>query len=474
MSSFQSGVRFLALPNAQQAATLRRWIGCQRYIFNAKVEEDRLFAAQRQMMLREDVGAVIRTPLDRLYAQFKDDNLTPWLSEVPSQVLREGTYRWFNAKQRHLKGLAHAPKKRSPHDFNSVMLCSDLFKFTKENRLIIGTAKFPVGVLRFKAHRTFGSPKMITLRESAGRWFVSFSYEQSVDSVESAGRDSKLLREPQELAYELGLLGEKEVAALTLGIDRNVADNYVATSHGDFFSPEAVMLERIARKARGAKRQQRHLARTQKGSANRRKAAARIARKYRYKVEVLRDFAHKTSLALSDSGAKLIVFEDLKIQNMTRKSKPKQDNSGRWLRNGRSAKAGLNRSILSSAWGCIRVMTQYKAARRNVLVAFVCPHHSSQGCSLCGHTHPENRRGAAFTCQRCGYARHADLNAAENIAARGVALLRSGELEKPPKATKRVAVKRKKNSGSVRPGVSVECPQDVASGLAPGIPRRML
>ncbi|ABM38471.1 RNA-guided endonuclease InsQ/TnpB family protein [Polaromonas naphthalenivorans] len=474
MSSFQSGVRFLALPNPQQAATLRRWIGCQRHIFNAKVEEDRLFVAQRRMMLREDADAVIRTPLDRLYAQFKDDHLTPWLSDVPSQVLREGTYRWFNTKQRQLKGLAKAPRKRSQRDFNSVMLCSDLFEFTEDGRLILGTAKFPVGRLHFNAHRPFGHPKMITLRESAGRWFVSFSYEQSVDTVENAGKDSQLLREPHELAYELGLLGEKEVAALTLGIDRNVADNCVATSRGDFFLPEAVMLERIARKARGAKRQQKRLARTKKGSANRRKAAARVARKYGYKAEVLRDFAHKTSLALSDSGAKLIVFEDLKIQNMTRRPKAKQDNSGRWLRNGRAAKAGLNRSILSSAWGRIRVMTQYKAARRNVLVGFVRPHHSSQECSLCGHTHPENRHGAAFLCQRCGYAQHADLNAATNIAARGVTLLRSGELETPPKAKKRVAVKRRTNSGSVRPGVSVEHLQDAASGLAPGTPRTML
>ena len=313
MSSFQSGVRFLALPNSEQAATLRRWIGCQRHIFSAKVEEDRLFAAQRRMMLREDADAVIRTPLDRLYAQFKDDHLTPWLSDVPSQVLREGTYRWFNAKQRQLKGLAKAPRKRSRRDFNSVMLCSDLFEFTEDGRLILGTAKFPVGRLHFNAHRPFGHPKMITLRESAGRWFVSFSYEQSVDPVGNAGEDSKLLREPHELAYELGVRAEKEVAALTLGIDRNVADNCVATSRGDFFLPEAVTLERMARKVCGAKRQQKRLARTQKGSANRRKAAARIARKYSYKAEVLRDFAHKTSLALSDSGAKLIIFEDLNL-----------------------------------------------------------------------------------------------------------------------------------------------------------------
>lgn len=473
MSSFQSGVRFRAFPNHQQAATLRRWIGCQRHIFSAKVEEDRLFAAQRRMMLREDADIMIRTPVDRLYAHFKDDTLTPWLSEVPSQILREGTYRWFNAKQRQLKGLAKAPRKRSRHDFNSVMLCSDLFEFTENGSLILGTAKFPLGRLYLNAHRPFGQPKMITLRETDGRWFVSFSYVQSVNSVHNDAQETRLLRAPEELACELGLLGEKEVTALTLGIDRNVADNCVATSRGDFFMLHAITLDRIKRKARGARRQQKRLARAQKGSANHRKAAARIARKSSYKAEALRDFAHKTSLALSDSGAKLIVFEDLKIQNMTRKPKARQDNSGRWLPNGRAAKAGLNRSILSSAWGHIRVMTQYKAARRNVLAGFVRPHHSSQECSFCGHTHPENRHGAEFVCQRCGYTQHADLNAATNIAARGVALLCSGGFETPPKVKKHVAVKRKLKSGSVRPGVSVEHLQDAAPGFAPATPRTM-
>ncbi|MDB5932330.1 MAG: transposase [Polaromonas sp.] len=421
-------------------------------------------------MLQKDAEAVIRTPLDRIYAQFKDPNLTPWLSQVPSQVLREGTYRWFNAKQRQLKGLAKAPRKRSRHNFNSVMLCSDLFEFTEKGHLIIGTAKFPVGRLNFLAHRPFGCPKMITVRESAGRWFVSFSYEQQVPLDGYGCENNKVLREPHELAYELNLLEEIEVAALTLGIDRNIGTNCVATNRGNFFLPEAVTLKRMARKASGAKRQQKRLARTQKGSANHRKAAARIARKHTYKVEVLCDFAHKTSLALSESGAKLITFEDLKVQNMTRKPKAKQDSSGRWLRNGKAAKASLNRSILSSAWGRIRTMTQYKAARRNVLVAFVRPHYTSQQCSLCGHTHPENRHGAEFFCQHCGYRKNADINAATNIAGRGVVMLRSGELEKQPKAKKCIAVKRKTKSGSVRPEVSVERLQDADPGLAPRNP----
>jgi len=51
-SSLQSGVRFRALPTQEQTHVLGQWIGCQRFIYNGKIDEDRLFAAQRRMALR--------------------------------------------------------------------------------------------------------------------------------------------------------------------------------------------------------------------------------------------------------------------------------------------------------------------------------------------------------------------------------------------------------------------------------------
>ncbi|WP_307819798.1 zinc ribbon domain-containing protein [Microbispora amethystogenes] len=50
------------------------------------------------------------------------------------------------------------------------------------------------------------------------------------------------------------------------------------------------------------------------------------------------------------------------------------------------------------------------------------PRHTSQRCSACGHIAKKNRPDqATFTCTSCGFAEHADVNAARNIAARGVA-----------------------------------------------------
>ncbi|PRX46799.1 IS605 OrfB family transposase [Nonomuraea fuscirosea] len=64
----------------------------------------------------------------------------------------------------------------------------------------------------------------------------------------------------------------------------------------------------------------------------------------------------------------------------------------------------------------------YKAARAGVAVIYVDPAFTSQQCSSCGHVDRRNRLDqACFSCTSCGFAEHADVNAARNIAARGVA-----------------------------------------------------
>jgi putative transposase len=64
----------------------------------------------------------------------------------------------------------------------------------------------------------------------------------------------------------------------------------------------------------------------------------------------------------------------------------------------------------------------YKAARAGVAVIYVDPAYTSQGCSACRHIDRKNRPDqATFCCTSCGFAKHADVNAARNIAQRGVA-----------------------------------------------------
>lgn len=112
---------------------------------------------------------------------------------------------------------------------------------------------------------------------------------------------------------------------------------------------------------------------------------------------------------------------------MTKKVKPKQDESGRWIRNGAAAKSGLNKAILASAWGATKVVLSYKARRQGKLVITAPPQYSSQECAACGHIHQDNRLSQAeFVCLRCGNIDHADINAAKVIKQRGITLLLNG------------------------------------------------
>ena len=142
---------------------------------------------------------------------------------------------------------------------------------------------------------------------------------------------------------------------------------------------------------------------------------------------------------------------------MTKKAKPKQDEQGRWLRNGAAAKSGLNKAILASAWGQTKVYLQYKARRQGKLVIEVPAFYSSQECGPCGHIHQDNRVSQSeFVCQSCGHTDHADHNAANVIAGRGVRQLLAGKGVKKEKKTCRVTRQKVGAEGS-EPGAAM-CP----------------
>ncbi|GLY36917.1 hypothetical protein Amsp01_029410 [Amycolatopsis sp. NBRC 101858] len=89
-------------------------------------------------------------------------------------------------------------------------------------------------------------------------------------------------------------------------------------------------------------------------------------------------------------------------------------------------KAGLNRGILANGRGRLVVRLEQKARGR---VERVVATGTSQRCSACGHTTPENRKSqAVFRCVACGYACNADINAARTIAA-GRAVTARGALQ---------------------------------------------
>ena len=203
-----------------------------------------------------------------------------------------------------------------------------------------------------------------------------------------------------------------------VGIDRGVSVTAMASDGQAFQAPKAKKQQARYEKL------QRVLNTKAKGSANRKKVLDKMA-DVRFRVGNQRkDWLEKTTTHLAETY-NVVVLEDLKVKDMTKRVAPRQDEKGKYLPNGQSAKRGLNRAILGSAWGGLKTRLADKTT-----VVLCSAAYTSQRCSVCGHTEPENRKTQAeFACLACGHSENADLNAAKNIRGAGIALLKQGPRE---------------------------------------------
>ncbi len=120
-----------------------------------------------------------------------------------------------------------------------------------------------------------------------------------------------------------------ELWHLTLGGDRGVAKPSM-TSDGYVYALTNTQKKRIAEERQRKMRWQRKSANRKKGSRNCQIAYREVAGYQRYEAKVRQYFAHQTSHRLvHHTNAELIVFEDLKIKNMTKRPKAKKDSSGK-------------------------------------------------------------------------------------------------------------------------------------------------
>jgi putative transposase len=200
-----------------------------------------------------------------------------------------------------------------------------------------------------------------------------------------------------------------------VGVDRGVAVG-AALSTGELLRVPGL----TARERKRLRRLERKLARARRGSHRRGRVKHGIARLKVRETDRRKDWAEKTSTDLARKFD-IIRVENLDVKSMTRSARGTAEAPGRNVR----AKAGLNRGILRSGWGLLVRRLEEKAPGR---VEKVKPHFTSQRCSACRHVDPESRESQArFLCTACGFAGHADVNAARNIAAGHAVTARGGD-----------------------------------------------
>lgn len=412
--SLLTGIKLRANPTSNQKLVLSQWMGCARSIWNAKVDEERYY----RTFARKYYPIGTYAPLDQKTSQFKSKELSPWLYQCPSQILRNSAVNWYQTYQKFMKGACGRPKRKPKTDKGSIYLTREVFHFDRcedgNLRLFIGTKTNNIGYLSFKAHRKFEIPNSLYVRKERGQYTVSFCYENGKNEVE-------LSSNAEHLAFLQGSTKEY-LEESVIGVDRGVAiPAHAGSMTFDFCDNQKKKMTKVDRYI---KRLQRKLARQTKGSNRRNKTKHRIATHHAKKANIRNDFAHKTSRSLVDSQAKVIVFEALSTSRMTRKPKAKQNEQGRYVSNKAKQKAGLNKSILNVGWHIIETYTKYKAYQAGKAVFKIPAPYTSQECAQCDHTHPDNRKSQElFVCGNCGNTDNADNNASLVIKKRAINLI---------------------------------------------------
>jgi putative transposase len=298
-----------------------------------------------------------------------------WLNEVSSVPLQQTLRHQHKAFSAFFAGRARAPRFKSRHGRQAAHYTRSAFRL-RDGKLWLARTTRPLRIVWSWPDvdlATLQPMMVIVTREPDGRWFVTFATERPNPApLPTTGR--------------------------VVGVDLGLT-NFAVLSNGERF-PHPKHMDRHERRLR---HYQRVLARRQRGSANRRKAARRVARQHAKVRDARRDFLHKTSTRLIGE------FDTIAVEDL---------NVGGMVRNRR-----LARAIARSGWAQLRAMLAYKADRAGRWLLVVDRWYpSSKTCSACGHLLATLGLGTrTWVCPLCGARHDRDVNAAKNILAAGLA-----------------------------------------------------
>jgi len=156
-------------------------------------------------------------------------------------------------------------------------------------------------------------------------------------------------------------------------------------------------------------------------SASRRKLAKKISKHHQKLQRKRKQFHYESATRLVSWDEQVFFVEDIKPGNLSRKNKPKQGESGKYLPNGQSAKSGLNKSINDAGWGQFLSILTYKRRLPGKSVVKVKPHNTSQVCSCCDRLVQKDLSVRIHHCL-CGFVLDRDWNAAINIKKVGLGI----------------------------------------------------
>jgi putative transposase len=389
--------QYKLLPTTEQKAELNRCLDMLRHQYNWLLQ-DRFDWWERNRCdlnacplichlpeLRDNPGYYSQK---RGLVQLKQDR--PWYKNIHSQVLQNCVDRVKLACDRFIKGDCNGNRSGKPRfkgkgryrSFTYTQMDVDCLQ---GNRITL--PKF--GNVKLILHRPIPDGfdvKTAIISKKADGWYVTLTLQSNAIP---------------DTAIDTIPTWENSIG-IDLGLEKFLADSEQEfepiPQHFRKSEEKLALLQRKAaaqkKKSRAKNRQYRKVARLhQKVARQRKQFHFETAKKLIYKADV-------------------IFVEDLKVKNMSRRAKPKQDETGRFLPNGQAQKSGMNKSIADAGWSQFIEILSFKAQRAGCLVIEVDPRGTSQHCSECLNRVPKELRDRWHSCLHCGLELDRDSNSA--------------------------------------------------------------
>ena len=350
----------------------------ERYSLIDEAIRTALFVRNKALRLWMDVKGSDKYDLNKYCAVLaKEFDFAKKLNSQARQSSAERAWsainRFFDNCKKKVSGKKGFPKfKKRGH---SVEYKTTGWKLSEDRKYLTLTDDFKIGRLKLVGSRDLNfyqieQIKRVRLVKRADGYYAQFCVD--VDRRE-----------------------EMKPTQTTIGLDVGL-NHFYTDSKG-----EVVENPRFLRKSeRQLKKLQRKVSKRKKGSANRRKAIKRLARKHLQVSRQRKDFAVKTARCVVRSND-LIAYEDLQVRNMVKNHK-------------------LAKSISDASWSMFRQWVEYFGKVFGKVTVAVPPQYTSQNCSNCGKQVVKTLSQRTHHCLHCGTVLDRDHNAALNILAIGL------------------------------------------------------
>jgi len=383
-------------PSQKQYSQFLKSFGCERFVYNFYLAEKNSFYEKEIKPLGNDKKArnavwkvFEETPLSELKKQY------PFLKEADSQGIANAYMNLRTAYQKFYSGLAKLPKfhsRKSKNSYKNSMMKQNCLNWNEHTIEVPKIGK--VSFYQNKAPKWYKNrTKICSLTFSktpANDIYVSILFEVRVES--------------QEKKFD----NESQVIGLDFDCDDMYIDSNGKSALKDFGFKKQKQLN-----SKKLSHLQRQFLRKVKNSKRKEQARIKLAKFEEHIANCRKDWIEKETNRLVNNY-QVIGIENLSIQGMMKGSK--------------NAK-----NYQDIAWSTFVRKLEQKAQYKNCQVVKVDKFFaSSQLCNCCGFKNPDVQKFHLenWKCPQCGQEHQRDKNAALNIKAEAIRVLREPEERK--------------------------------------------